>query len=102
MFKTAYSEWKYQGHSERVILMLIEDLECPACTPELHSIHIDANMKLIVWRQHYEGHRVSYYVGTFLHNSVDVMEHLRTVDVAKGQAQVCMLPPPHRQSTGHF
>ena len=49
LLQTVYYEWTYLQRDARQWLVQLNDLDCPACFPDCHSLHCDANMKLTIW-----------------------------------------------------
>lgn len=97
MFIQSYLEWLRMENSLRQDCMLVKDLQCPACYPSPHSIHIDANMKLSVWKRSNAANLERTFPNVLLDDSEQVLKFMDALDEAAGrepqvtvQRQACM------------
>ena len=72
----------------RLRLQGINDLECAACYPGPHTLHIDANMKLYVWDRQRQAWRSPYHAGLLFQSTEECQQHMRDIDTAIGSAKV--------------
>ena len=93
-FIKVYHEWCAADLEIQRQFVHVEPFVCPACHPILHSVHVDANMKLYTWSSEDEKEpwRQSYYKdGEWLFVAdVDAVTHERLTDLAMGiQVKPC-------------
>lgn len=72
-------------HDIRDCIQLNADLQCAACSPTPHSLHIDANMKLFVYDRHREPWREAYHAGQLFLPSGDCVQHMQDIDRVMGK-----------------
>lgn len=66
----------------------INDLQCAACSPRPHTLHIDANMKLYVWDRQRQPWREPYHSGVLFQDSDECQQHMQDIDNALGNERV--------------
>lgn len=91
-FTGAYLEWSYLEVDKRRELQQIQDLQCAACWPRPHTLHIDANMKLYVWDRQRQAWREPSHSGVLFQDSAECQEHMRDIDNALGNERVSKQP----------
>ncbi len=87
-FSDCYLEWRYKEGDLRLRVQGINDLDCPACFPAPHTLHIDANMKLYVWDLHRQLWREEYHAGLLFQSMEECQQHMREIDAAAGNIKV--------------
>ena len=79
-FTIAYLEWQYLKADKRRNLQQINDLQCAACSPWPHTLHIDANMKIYVWNRQRQPRRKSYHNGVLFQDSDECRDHMQDIE----------------------
>jgi hypothetical protein len=60
----------------RLLLQLLNDLVCPACSEGLAAAHVDGNQKLFTWDRNREPFRTPHYPELFLQDQAVHWMHL--------------------------
>ena len=87
-FTAAYLEWSYSEADKRREIQQINDLQCAACSPRPHTLHVDANMKLYVWNRQRQAWREPYHSGVLFQDSNECQQHMQDIDNALGNERV--------------
>lgn len=82
-FRRAHREYKACQLDMRMQIMMINDLLCPACSEGYAGVHIDANMKLFIFKRNppREHWRQPHYT-EFFADDEEVMQTLAGLDLA--------------------
>jgi hypothetical protein len=92
-FRHAYNEYRLARRALQHQAMLVRVLECPACGPEPHAVHIDGNHKLFVWDRKQGHYRQATDAEVLYYKDAEVLAQLDYLDLALGsnhQVSVCM------------
>lgn len=74
----------------RLLLQLLNDLVCPACSEGLAAAHADGNQKLFTWDRNREPFRTPHYPELFLQDQA-VKRTLDALDIATRNKVSCRL-----------
>ncbi|XP_032232016.2 uncharacterized protein LOC116605656 isoform X1 [Nematostella vectensis] len=77
-FRTSFQEWKYLQFEINSICHM-DWMQCPACSDDQHSVHVDGNMKLYRFKSAGSRKKECYYGEAFIASNNKVDEHIKNI-----------------------